>query len=776
MPVPTILQQATATYLNSDPSKTVTLASPVVAGHTLLLAVTVKNYGGSPTVTDSLGHTWQQVVREGNSGQGGASFYRVPTALAGALTVTYTPTQAQDVSLWLMEIDQYAPVLARWFNESSATTVAVGLAATTVADCLALGCLSNEGGSASLAAGSGWTTDASIDLTNATTTTLLGITKAIPVAGAADPTWTQTANPVIVVGLTLAPATAALANLTAATAAAFSTLPASATVDVGLADQFDNYRLWYKFTWTDPAYNLLTYSTEAGSGNQYQPIVTVYTGTPDNLTVYANQENASRQLTTPLSRDHLVYYLEVENFLGPSRLLNGEQCALSWAASNTAAAPAGAIFINDDSAGYVFPYVAMDPTDGTVYQSAPFPQGERVGILEDGRTLWHDLQQDTLWRYTAGMQPIAEQSWIGDGLAIGDVPLASDFDSLYYACDPGDVGTARDARVQVITAFGSAGATWTLPITGIAGIQVSRDSTVLYYSSSLATEPSAVSRWDLVNDVALTDLDAGETGYRAALDILVMVDGTVLVMRRPVGAGTSRVRHYDTDGTLLGTYTCTGVLNRITYALEDDEFWTWELSDSGFSGNFGTGTFVRVDLATMTAIDSFEQPQAVFGKTLQADPALVGPLQFHNVSCPFMITRTSLVELPPYGPTPEPPVPGPVWGTRTLVQRRLRRAPHLSDEQVWMFYRQLQIDLQAGIGLAHGQGEDPLLMLRYSDDGGHTWSDVITVSAGRQGKTKARAMFRRLGRSRDRVFEVSVSDPVPWFLVDAYLDVERGTN
>jgi hypothetical protein len=106
----------------------------------------------------------------------------------------------------------------------------------------------------------------------------------------------------------------------------------------------------------------------------------------------------------------------------------------------------------------------------------------------------------------------------------------------------------------------------------------------------------------------------------------------------------------------------------------------------------------------------------------------------------------------------------------------MRRAPHLSKENVKLFFGPLQLDMETGLGLTTGQGSDPTVMLRWSDDGGHTWSNERMVSAGAIGAYKARVKFNRLGSGRDRVFEVSVSDPIPWRLVDCYLDITPGTN
>jgi hypothetical protein len=108
--------------------------------------------------------------------------------------------------------------------------------------------------------------------------------------------------------------------------------------------------------------------------------------------------------------------------------------------------------------------------------------------------------------------------------------------------------------------------------------------------------------------------------------------------------------------------------------------------------------------------------------------------------------------------------------------RRLRRAPHLSSEQMWQFFNLLKLDIQAGVGLVTGQGSDPQLMLKWSDDGGFTWSNEHWVSAGKIGQYRRRAIWRRMGRGRDRVYEVTMSDPVLWALLDAEIDATKGTS
>jgi hypothetical protein len=55
---------------------------------------------------------------------------------------------------------------------------------------------------------------------------------------------------------------------------------------------------------------------------------------------------------------------------------------------------------------------------------------------------------------------------------------------------------------------------------------------------------------------------------------------------------------------------------------------------------------------------------------------------------------------------------------------------------------------------------DPQVMLRWSDDSGHTWSSEHWTSMGKIGEYGYRTFWRRLGSSRDRVYEVSGTDAV----------------
>ena len=108
------------------------------------------------------------------------------------------------------------------------------------------------------------------------------------------------------------------------------------------------------------------------------------------------------------------------------------------------------------------------------------------------------------------------------------------------------------------------------------------------------------------------------------------------------------------------------------------------------------------------------------------------------------------------------------WRALPTGQNTLKRTAHHS----------LQLDCETGVGLNTGQGNDPQVMLRWSDDGGHTWSNEHWKSMGPIGRFGYRTIWRRLGMTlkiRDRVYEVSGTDPVKITILGAEL-IASGTN
>ena len=117
--------------------------------------------------------------------------------------------------------------------------------------------------------------------------------------------------------------------------------------------------------------------------------------------------------------------------------------------------------------------------------------------------------------------------------------------------------------------------------------------------------------------------------------------------------------------------------------------------------------------------------------------------------------------------------------------RRVRRCPHLVTDFQRQYFEELQIQFQPGVGLQgittppinlETEGADPQAMLRWSNDGGSTWSNEHWAGIGKVGKYQNRIIWRRLGWARDRIYEVVVTDPVKAVIVSANLKASVGEN
>jgi len=108
--------------------------------------------------------------------------------------------------------------------------------------------------------------------------------------------------------------------------------------------------------------------------------------------------------------------------------------------------------------------------------------------------------------------------------------------------------------------------------------------------------------------------------------------------------------------------------------------------------------------------------------------------------------------------------------------QRIRSCPHLHADRKRVFYHGFELDLERGVGLATGQGSDPQVALEISNDGGFTFGSELWATMGKIGEYTARAQWHRLGQSRDRVFRVSVFDPVKTVFIAAHMDAKVGMS
>lgn len=155
--------------------------------------------------------------------------------------------------------------------------------------------------------------------------------------------------------------------------------------------------------------------------------------------------------------------------------------------------------------------------------------------------------------------------------------------------------------------------------------------------------------------------------------------------------------------------------------------------------------------------------------------------------------------------------------------RRWRRSPHITAERQRVFLEQLILDVEVGLGpmppLAGlvppldqaGVSESgkliitdqsggryalsinsadgslatnslappvqqppfvrgPQLTLRISRDGSKTWGPEYALDCGQAGQYRKRVIQRRLGAARDFVFDIVATDPIPWRIIEGYVE------
>lgn len=111
----------------------------------------------------------------------------------------------------------------------------------------------------------------------------------------------------------------------------------------------------------------------------------------------------------------------------------------------------------------------------------------------------------------------------------------------------------------------------------------------------------------------------------------------------------------------------------------------------------------------------------------------------------------------------------------TAIQR-VRQTPVVGDEMQMLNHKSLTIDIEAGVGpqppLLDGQNNPrpPQIMLTWSSRGRNASNEHL-INCGLAGQYKTRAKIWRLGQDRYRVYRMVTTDPVPWVIVDGYLDI-----
>ncbi len=97
--------------------------------------------------------------------------------------------------------------------------------------------------------------------------------------------------------------------------------------------------------------------------------------------------------------------------------------------------------------------------------------------------------------------------------------------------------------------------------------------------------------------------------------------------------------------------------------------------------------------------------------------------------------------------------------------------PTVNQGREFLTVDSLEFDMETGVGLTLGQGDDPELRVYFSKDGGNTYSESFKVGKiGKRGDYLTRAKVNRFGCARQFTFKVEISDPIPIDIGGAWIE------
>jgi len=106
------------------------------------------------------------------------------------------------------------------------------------------------------------------------------------------------------------------------------------------------------------------------------------------------------------------------------------------------------------------------------------------------------------------------------------------------------------------------------------------------------------------------------------------------------------------------------------------------------------------------------------------------------------------------------------------IIERLRRTSHFYSEKAALFFNLVELEFEYGTG----GSSDAQVMLRWSDDYGHTWSQEYWKPMGKIGEYLKRLRWKRLGQSRDGVFEIRMTDAAKPVMIAGYVQAKESSR
>lgn len=236
---------------------------------------------------------------------------------------------------------------------------------------------------------------------------------------------------------------------------------------------------------------------------------------------------------------------------------------------------------------------------------------------------------------------------------------------------------------------------------------------------------------------------------------------TEINLSRPLGATSITVGWWDFSIPVPPTWTDPGNI-----LLDDDSFTTSGVAQSGFLNVSGFKFNVPNIVAVSGERVTIRGYSAADGVTLSVQPLINGiPTgQIKTIAMPTVLSTLDLGSV------------SDLWGNNltTAIVNASNFGIQITVNSATDILTYLT---SATITLGLVLIAEPLINLRRSDDGGYTWSPYNAIGMGNVGEYRKRIIWRRLGNSRQRVYEVSTGQNyVGLSLYNAYLELQAANS
>jgi hypothetical protein len=98
----------------------------------------------------------------------------------------------------------------------------------------------------------------------------------------------------------------------------------------------------------------------------------------------------------------------------------------------------------------------------------------------------------------------------------------------------------------------------------------------------------------------------------------------------------------------------------------------------------------------------------------------------------------------------------------------IAQSSFLSNNQEEFAFKRFRLDMEGGVGTNLGQGQDPQIMMQYTNDG-NNWSFEEWRDIGNIGEYSTITQWNRVMRSRTRAYRITITDPVKRAIFGAWM-------